>query len=481
MTFQTRFGSLADYQKGRVDVIDDDPKNYVFSNVFEVASRSKPWERVAVAKNFEYVIEAARASGESPYWAARHDEFVVCMDGELEVELHKLNEPARVIADRDGAHRLAALPPSRPMGRIVLGRGHMALLPKQCAYRFRAGAPAALMIQTIEGPETVFRWAEICQTAEAERDRLPTERNRALSNPRNTSPAQHGNPATMPLQTHFDNGPTDTDTGYRAFRAGGFAFRRDRYFAYVAHGDVDPTGADPRPAGKAVGGPTPRDSASRIDHVLGRRDFESPPRAWEITMLARRLAGVPAPPIGAYLAWGFAALEMEVCTTADRDAAATQIQDFVGALQVPRRVAEMFAELGHELLMNAMYDAPVDGHGRPRYAGNRKADIVLAEHERPAVRIATDGTRLALQIRDPFGRLERHHVFDGLARGLAGGEMDTRHGGAGLGMMVCHNASSAMIFDVARGRHTEVTALFELDMNLREFRTQAKSLQFWSR
>ena len=46
--------------------------------------------------------------------------------------------------------------------------------------------------------------------------------------------------------------------------------------------------------------------------------------------------------------------------------------------------------------------------------------------------------------------------------------------------MVCHNSSSAMFFDVARGRHTEVTAVFELDMNLRELRTQAKSVHFWS-
>ncbi|MBC7976166.1 MAG: hypothetical protein H7138_14435, partial [Myxococcales bacterium] len=36
-----------------------------------------------------------------------------------------------------------------------------------------------------------------------------------------------------------------------------------------------------------------------IDHVLGRRDFESPPRTWELTMLARRLQGVAAPPLGA--------------------------------------------------------------------------------------------------------------------------------------------------------------------------------------
>jgi hypothetical protein len=47
--------------------------------------------------------------------------------------------------------------------------------------------------------------------------------------------------------------------------------------------------------------------------------------------------------------------------------------------------------------------------------------------------------------------------------------------------MVCHNASSAMFFDVARGRHTEVTALLELDLNQRELKTLARSLHFWAR
>jgi hypothetical protein len=167
MTFHTRFGSLADHHKGGVEVIDDDPKNYVFSNVFEVAARAAPWERVCVAKNFEYVIEAVHAAGESPCWTARHDEFALCMDGEIEVELYQPAEASRVAVERDGGHRLVAPPPGTPdrkIGRIVLGRGHMALLPRQRIYRFRAAAPGALVIQTIEGPETVFRWAEICQT-----------------------------------------------------------------------------------------------------------------------------------------------------------------------------------------------------------------------------------------------------------------------------------------------------------------------------
>ena len=222
------------------------------------------------------------------------------------------------------------------------------------------------------------------------------------------------------------------------------------------------------------------ETAGGINHVLGRRDFESPPRAWEVLMIVRRWGLVAPPPLSAYLDWGAHAMELEVGATADRDRAVARIQEMVGMLAVPKRIADMFGELGHELIMNAIYDAPVDAEGRPRYASDRRADVVLAAHERSVVRVGTDGSRLALQVRDPFGRLERRHVFEGLARGLAG-EMDRSNGGAGLGMTVCHNSSSAMFFDVSRGRYTEVTALFDLDQNLREFRTQARSLHFWSR
>jgi hypothetical protein len=218
----------------------------------------------------------------------------------------------------------------------------------------------------------------------------------------------------------------------------------------------------------------------KISHVLGRRDFESAPRAWEVLMVARRFVSSGAPPLAGFLDWGFAHIDLDVRTTSDRDEAVLRISEFVGALGVPRRIVDMFGELGHELLMNAIYDAPVDATGHPKYAGDRKADVRLLDTERPTVRLACDGTNLVMQVRDPFGRLERRHVIDGLARGLAGGEQDQSHGGAGLGMMVCHNSTSGLFFDVVPGRSTEVTALFELDMNLRELRTQAKSLHFWS-
>jgi hypothetical protein len=220
---------------------------------------------------------------------------------------------------------------------------------------------------------------------------------------------------------------------------------------------------------------------STICNVLGRKDFESTPRPWELMLVLRRIVDPgQVPSIGSYLDWGFQGYQEKVATTAARDTSVANIQAFINRLQVPKRIAEMFGELGHEMLMNAMYDAPADAQGRPKYALDRKADISLPDAEQPVLRMATDGSKLVLQVKDPFGRLQKKHVFDGLARGLAQGEMDTSHGGAGLGMMVCHNSTAAMFFDVVRGRHTEVTGVFELDLNLREFRTQAKSLHFFS-
>jgi hypothetical protein len=165
----TQFGSLRDYRKGGVEIIDDDPKNYVFSNVFEVASISAPYERVAVGKNFEYVIEAARAEGMSRWYGCAHDEFVLCMDGKVEVHLVKLDDPDSLVdPDSEGAVLLdTELPAGRKMGRIVLGRGHMALLPVGAAYRFQADSPSVILFQTIEGAVTVQKWAEICQTQAA--------------------------------------------------------------------------------------------------------------------------------------------------------------------------------------------------------------------------------------------------------------------------------------------------------------------------
>jgi hypothetical protein len=160
-TYTTVFGSLADYRKGTIEVIDEDPKHYAFSNMFEVASTARPYEKVAVAKNMQYVLETIRAEGTDVWRTCSHDESVLCVDGEVVVELVKLDQPVAP-ADKEGSIRLPGEPQGPRMGRVTLRRGHMALLPANAAYRFSAAQPAVLLQQTIVGDDTVERWAEIC-------------------------------------------------------------------------------------------------------------------------------------------------------------------------------------------------------------------------------------------------------------------------------------------------------------------------------
>jgi hypothetical protein len=157
----TRFGSLDHYTKGAIDVIQDNPKHYAFSNIFEVASTARPWEKVAVGKNMEYVLEVIRAEGTSEWRTCAHDEFPLCMDGEITVELVHLETP-QVASDKQGSIALAEAPSGAPMGQIHLKLGHMALLPANAAYRFHADRPSVILLQTIHGDDTIERWSEIC-------------------------------------------------------------------------------------------------------------------------------------------------------------------------------------------------------------------------------------------------------------------------------------------------------------------------------
>ena len=156
----TVFGSLRDYTKGTIELVSGEARHYVFSNIFEVAGKSRPYERIVVGKNMEYVQEVMRAEGVSPWFACGHDEFALCMDGEVTVEFIKLRNPPS--ADRNGAVLAGESPEGNRMGFVKLKRGHQVLLGAGNAYRFAATMTGVLLQQTVLGDLSVQKWREIC-------------------------------------------------------------------------------------------------------------------------------------------------------------------------------------------------------------------------------------------------------------------------------------------------------------------------------
>jgi len=228
----------------------------------------------------------------------------------------------------------------------------------------------------------------------------------------------------------------------------------------------------------------------RISSIIGWPSFESMPRPWEIALgVARVLDPLGTRPrLSDLLGWGGTIIKWRPRTSQERDQAVSEVVHWSGRAGAPARIAERMGELAHELLMNAMYDAPLDGERRPRYSHDRKQDIVLDDPEVPTLRLGTDGVHIALQVSDPFGGLRRHHVFEGILRGLGArvsGEhaavLDTSRGGAGLGMLKIYTAGAVLLVDVERNASTSVTSFYDLDVNPRELRQLPVSLHYFER
>ena len=202
-TYKTQFGSLDRFEKGGVQTIDDDVKNYAFSNCFEIASKSKPYEKVVFGQNQIYVLECLRAEGTSPWYTCAHDEFALVMDGEVEIHLVKLQ--ARADRARRRAQRRGA------------GQGRAA------------------------GPEDGLDEAQARPPGAAAEEHAPTSSARAKPGVRGAADLQGrpqrssaGRRSARPLESkeqHHEH--HQSNIGYQDFELGGFSFRRDEYFAHI--------------------------------------------------------------------------------------------------------------------------------------------------------------------------------------------------------------------------------------------------------
>ncbi len=133
---QTWFGSLDNFRKGSIEIIKGKPEHYAMSNVFDVASRAEPYEKIVVGKNLKYVIETLRAEGSSPWFAASHDEFAVVLDGEIDVLFHQaVGWPARRRTDR--RQRAARRPTVQASRWVMCG---CAAATRRCCPRARLTA-----------------------------------------------------------------------------------------------------------------------------------------------------------------------------------------------------------------------------------------------------------------------------------------------------------------------------------------------------
>jgi hypothetical protein len=117
------------------------------------------------------------------------------------------------------------------------------------------------------------------------------------------------------------------------------------------------------------------------------------------------------------------------------------------------------------MLMNALYDAPVDEQGRQIFAEiPTKTRISLRVEQKVVVQYACDGKQFVIAVRDAFGTLERATVLRYLHKCLhSEQQIDRKVGGAGLGLYLITSSSTEVYFNVLPGVATEAVCTFDLE------------------
>lgn len=139
------------------------------------------------------------------------------------------------------------------------------------------------------------------------------------------------------------------------------------------------------------------------------------------------------------------------------------------------RVVEIVLNGVDEILMNAIYDAPVDESGNQRLAKIPR-DTPIALDERTSVELQTgfDGEHVAFKVVDRFGSLERKkllkHLFSSHDRTQF--ELNSAVANAGIGLATTFRTGASLMFLSEKGVRTEVTTFFKLSKSFREFKNQ---------
>ncbi|MES2856519.1 MAG: cyclic nucleotide-binding domain-containing protein [Bdellovibrionota bacterium] len=167
-----------------------------------------------------------------------------------------------------------------------------------------------------------------------------------------------------------------------------------------------------------------------------------------------------------YMNWGVDVQKRPVRHSKDRDGLIASMQEHMKGLGVRSLITDRAATVTEELLMNAIYDAPIGADGTPLHAHlARTNEVSLNPRECAEFRFACDGVLAAVSVSDPFGTFKLSVLMNYLKKNYSGADsvQEAGKGGAGRGLHQIVENSDLVVFNVHKNYRTEVIAFFNLD------------------
>lgn len=220
--------------------------------------------------------------------------------------------------------------------------------------------------------------------------------------------------------------------------------------------------------------------AHSLTNLIAKKESVDPT---ELIVTIRKILSGDILGIEKYFIWGVRPVVMSVRGSKDKAALIERAERFASNIGINPRFTSQLCSVADELVTNAVYNAPVDGEGRHRFADwSRRREIQLDPHEEVVVKYCCDGHRLAISITDPFGSLTMDRVLDYLAKCLRkeDDQVDEKEGGAGLGLYYIFDALSHFIVNLKPGSVTEMVGIMEIKGTYKDFSARPKSFNLFT-
>ncbi len=211
-------------------------------------------------------------------------------------------------------------------------------------------------------------------------------------------------------------------------------------------------------------------------HLFG---LQSPWLMEELGTVLAKLNGRSLFGLHSLLPWGTRIIEVPIGQSDDKPLAMAGIERFMGLIGIRGRMVSRLQAAADEMLMNAVYDAPVNREtGSYRFAAlSRQSKVTLDAPDRPTLSYGSDGRTFGISISDPFGGLTPAILTRYIAKGLRRGDdqIDDKAGGAGLGLYLLFTHLNSMSLHLSPGRQTEVVGLLDIRGSYRQLVQTPKS------
>ncbi len=161
-----------------------------------------------------------------------------------------------------------------------------------------------------------------------------------------------------------------------------------------------------------------------------------------------------------------------------RHARFDRMRQYFESQGLSERLTESLLNVAEELVMNALYNAPLEA-GFFSEAVSRTEDVELPANRACEISYGVEDTTVFVRVRDPFGALKRSRLLDVLARCKPQDvQLDESRGGAGLGLYRIFSSASAVSVMVSPGALTEFTVVIGRNDSRRIARPLAVDLYF---